>query len=54
MLEEPEEMAKPRYCFAAGRKLTGTECCAAQKLFPEAEPPARSAPPFAFGAATTR
>ena len=26
-------MAKPRYCFAAGRKLTGTECCAAQKLF---------------------
>lgn len=32
MLEEPEEMAKPRYCFAAGRKLTGTECCAAQKL----------------------
>jgi hypothetical protein len=33
MLEEPEDMAKPRYCFAAGRKLTGTECCAAQKLF---------------------
>jgi hypothetical protein len=33
MLEEPEEMAKPRHCFAAGRKLTGTECCAAQKLF---------------------
>ena len=33
MLEEPEDMAKPRYCFAAGRKLTGAECCAAQKLF---------------------
>lgn len=32
MLEEPEEMAKQRYCFAAGRKLTGAECCTAQKL----------------------
>jgi hypothetical protein len=33
MLEEPDEMAKQRYCFAAGRKLGGLECCAAQKLF---------------------
>ena len=26
-------MAKPRHCFAAGRKLSGTECCVAQKQF---------------------
>lgn len=32
MLEEPEDMAKPRFCFAAGRMLNGSECCNAQKL----------------------
>jgi len=33
LLEEPEEMAKERYCFPAGGKLKGYACCDAQKAF---------------------
>jgi hypothetical protein len=33
LLEEPEEMAKERYCFPAGEKLKGYACCNAQKAF---------------------
>jgi hypothetical protein len=31
LLETPEEMAKERYCFAAGAKMTGADCCQAQR-----------------------
>jgi hypothetical protein len=31
LLEQPEEMSKVRYCFAADGPLTGEACCAAQK-----------------------
>ncbi len=32
LMEPPEEMAKERYCFAAGAKLSGSACCQAQGL----------------------
>jgi hypothetical protein len=31
LLETPEEMLKQRYCFPAGKNLTGEACCAAQE-----------------------
>jgi hypothetical protein len=31
MLEEPDEMAKERHCFASGSKLKGLACCEAQQ-----------------------
>jgi hypothetical protein len=33
MLEPPEEMEKDRYCFPAGDKLKGYECCRVQEAF---------------------
>ena len=32
LMEQPDEMGKQRYCFAAGAKLSGMECCQAQSL----------------------
>ena len=32
LVEQPDDMAKERYCFAAGAKLSGTACCQAQGL----------------------
>jgi len=31
MLETPDEMDKDRFCFAAGTRLKGADCCAAQQ-----------------------
>jgi hypothetical protein len=36
LLEEPEEMAKKRYCFPAKALLTGAECCSVQRQFGQA------------------
>jgi hypothetical protein len=36
LLEEPEEMAKKRYCFPAKAHLTGAECCRVQQEFAQA------------------
>jgi hypothetical protein len=36
LVEEPEEMAKKRYCFPAKAHLTGAECCSVQREFAEA------------------
>jgi len=36
LLEEPEEMAKKRYCFPARAHLTGAECCNVQSQFAKA------------------
>jgi hypothetical protein len=33
LLETPEEMLKERYCFPAGKKLTGEACCSVQAAF---------------------
>jgi hypothetical protein len=33
LVEEPEEMAKKRYCFPAKAHLTGAECCSVQREF---------------------
>jgi hypothetical protein len=33
MVEEPDEMAKERHCFASGSKLKGSACCDAQQQF---------------------
>jgi hypothetical protein len=33
LLEVPEEMLKERYCFPAGKNLTGYACCAVQETF---------------------
>lgn len=36
LLEEPEDMAKKRYCFPAKTHLTGTACCQVQERFAKA------------------
>lgn len=36
LLELPEEMLKERYCFPAGKRLTGTACCEVQRRFADA------------------
>src|SRR5262245_37506918 len=36
LLETPEEMLKERYCFPAGKKLTGEACCSVQEAFGKA------------------
>src|SRR5262245_1851691 len=36
LLETPEEMLKERYCFPAGKNLTGEACCAVQEAFGKA------------------
>jgi hypothetical protein len=33
LLEVPEEFSKTRFCFAAGGKLTGEDCCTAQARY---------------------
>lgn len=33
LMEQPEEMAKKRYCFPAKASLTGPECCRVQEQF---------------------
>ncbi len=36
MLEQPEDYAKQRWCYPAGRMATASECCAAQAAFANA------------------
>jgi hypothetical protein len=36
LMEQPEEMARKRYCFPAKANLTGAECCRVQKQFAKA------------------
>jgi len=36
LLEVPEEMLRERYCFPAGKNLTGEACCAVQASFAKA------------------
>jgi hypothetical protein len=36
LLEVPDEMLKPRYCFPAGKNLAGADCCRVQASFAKA------------------